>query len=122
MVALIQVEYYYRHTANFTCSVTSLPSSENEMHTAVGLNDITHFSDLQGKGCLFEWLLHLSGAEGTEIPAIASRATVRELFCELGEFLRGSVDLSVVTFEDLNSFGLGTGYFGLGWRSWSTEG
>jgi len=92
------------------------------MNTAVGLNDITHFSDLQGEGGLFEWLLHLSRTEGAEIPVIASRAAVREFFCEVGEFLGGSVDLSLVTFEDLNSFGLGTGYFGLGWRSWSMKG
>ena len=84
----------------------SLLSSENEMDTAVGLNDIAHLSDLQGEGGIFEWFLHLSGAEGTEIPTFASRAAVRELCCELGEFLVGSVDLSFVTLEDLDSFGL----------------
>jgi len=83
------------------------------MDTAVGLNDIAHLSDLQGEGGIFEWFLHLFRAEGAEIPTIASRAAVRELCCELGELLVGSVDLSFVTFEDLDSFGLRTGYFGL---------
>ena len=92
------------------------------MDTAVGLNDIAHFSNLQGEGGIFEWLLHLSRAKGTEIPTFASRAAVRELFCELGEFLVGSIDLSFVILEDLNSFVLRTGDFGLGRRSWSTEG
>jgi len=94
----------------------SLLSSENEMDTAVGLNDIAHLSDPQGEGSIFEWLLHLSRAEGTEIPTFASRAAVREICCELGEFLVGSVDLIFVTLEDLDSFGLRAGYFGLGQR------
>lgn len=84
------------------------------MDTAVGLDDIAHFSDLQGESSIFEWLLHLFGAKGTEIPAVASGAAVRELFCELGEFFVGSVDLSFVTSEYLNSFSLRTGDFGLG--------
>jgi len=91
------------------------------MDTTVGLDDIAHFSDLQGKGSIFEWFLHLSGAKVTEIPAFASRVAVRELFCELSKFLVGSVDLGFVTSEDLDSFCLGTGDFGLGRRSWLTE-
>jgi hypothetical protein len=92
------------------------------MDAAVGLNDIAHFSDLQCESGIFEWLLHLSGGKGTEIPTFASRAAVRELFCELGEFLMGSVDLSLVMLEDLDSFVLRTGDVGLERRSWSTEG
>jgi len=86
------------------------------MDTAVGLNDIAHLSNLQGEGGIFEWFLHLPRAEGTEIPTFASRAAVRGLCCELGELLVGSVDLSFVTLKDLDSFGLRTGYFGLGQR------
>ena len=80
------------------------------MDPAVSLDDIAHFSDLQGKGSIFEWLLHLSGTKGTEIPALAGGATIRELSCQTGEFFGGSVDLGLVTPEDLNSFGLRTGY------------
>ena len=92
------------------------------MDTAVCLDDIAHFSDLQGKGGVFEWLLHLAGAKVTEVPTLAGRATVRELLCELGKFLVGSVDLGFVILEELDGFGLRTGYFGLGLRSGSTDG
>ena len=109
-------------TLHFCSGTSSLLCSENEMDTTVGLDDIAHFSDLQGEGGVFEWLLHLSGAKWTEIAAFARRTAVRELFCELGKFIVGSVNLSLVILEDLNGFGLRTGYFGLGRRSWSTEG
>ena len=81
------------------------------MDTAIGLDDTAHFSDLQGEGSVLEWLLHLSSTKDTEVPAFAGRAAVRELFCELGEFLVGFVDLGLVTLEDFHSFGLRTGYF-----------
>jgi len=81
------------------------------MDTTIGLDDTAHFSDLQGEGSVFEWLLHLLGAKDTEVPAFAGGATVRKLFCELGEFLAGSVDLGLVSLEDFNGFGLRTGYF-----------
>jgi len=92
------------------------------MDTTVSLDDIAHFSDLQGKGSIFEWFLHLSGAKFTEIPAFASRVAVRGVFCELSEFIVGSVDLGFVTSEDLDSFSLGTGDFCLRRRLRSTEG
>ena len=46
------------------------------MDTTIGLDDVTHFSNLQGEGGVFERLLHLSGTKNTKIPAFASRATV----------------------------------------------
>jgi len=58
------------------CSGTSLLGSKNEMDTAIGLDDATHFSDLQGEGGIFERLLHLSCTKNTKIPALASRAAV----------------------------------------------
>ena len=76
------------------------------MDTAVGLDDVAHFSNLQGEGGVFEWLLHLSGTKDTKIPAFASRAAVRELCCELGELVVGSVDLGLISFENINCFGL----------------
>ena len=76
------------------------------MDTAVGLDNIAHFSDLQGEGGVFKWLLHLSGTKNTEVPALFSRATVREIFCEFAEFLVGSVDLGLISSEDLDSVGL----------------
>ena len=76
------------------------------MDTTVGINDVAHFSNIQGKGGIFEGFLHLSGAKGAEIPTFASRAAVRKLCCELSELFGGSVDLRLVTSEDVDSFGL----------------
>ena len=106
----------HRHTTNFTPVFwsISLPGSKNEMYTAVCLNDVAHFPNLQGKGGVLESLLHLSGAKGAEIPAFASGVAVGKLFCELSEFFGGSVDLRPITSEDVDSFGLRTGDFGLG--------
>ena len=87
-------------------SELSLPGSKNEMDTAVGLDDIAHFSNLQGKGGFFKRPLHLPGTKFTEISAFLSRAAVREFFCELGEFIVGPVDLGLISLEDLNRFGL----------------
>ena len=76
------------------------------MNTAVGLDDIAHFSDLQGKSGVFEWLLHLSSPKDAKIPAFPSRTAVGELFCELAKLLVGPVDLGLISSENLNSFGL----------------
>jgi len=76
------------------------------MDTTIGLDNVTHFPDLQGEGGIFERLLHLSSTKNTKIPAFASRAAVRELFCELGELVVRSVDLGLVSSEDFNRFGL----------------
>ena len=76
------------------------------MDAAVGLDDVAHFPDLQGKGGIFERFLHLPGSKDTEIPAFAGGAAVGELFCELGELLVGSIDLGLVSSEDLDGFGL----------------
>ena len=76
------------------------------MDTAVGLNDLAHFSNLQRKGGVFERLLHLSGAKGAEIPTFASRAAVRKLCCKLSEFFGGSVDFRLITSEDVDGFSL----------------
>ena len=67
----------------------SLLGSKNDMKATVGLNYIAHVSDFQGEGGVLERLLHLSGAKWTKIPAFASRAAVRVLFCKLGKFLLG---------------------------------
>lgn len=91
---------------SYFCSGASLPSTKNEMDTAISLDDIAHFSYLQGKGGIFEWLLHLPGTKDAEVPAFLSRAAVREFLCELGKFLVRSVDLSFVVSKELNSFGL----------------
>ena len=91
------------------------------MDTAVGVNDFAHFSNFQGKGGIFERLLHLSGAKEAEIPTFASGAAVRILCCELAEFFMGSVDLRLITSEDVDSFRLRTGDFGLGRRLRSAE-
>ena len=76
------------------------------MDAAIGLDDVAHFSDLQGEGGIFERLLHLSSTKNTKIPAFASRAAVGVLFCELCELVVGSVDLGLVSLEDLNRLGL----------------
>jgi len=76
------------------------------MDAAVGLDDVAHFSDLQGEGGIFERFLHLPSTEDPKIPVFASRAAVGELFCELGKLFVGSVDLGLVSLEDLNRFGL----------------
>ena len=83
------------------------------MNTAVGLDDVAHFSNLQCKGGIFERLLHLSRAKGAKIPTFAGRAAVRKLSCELSEFFRGSADLRLKISEGVDSVSLRTGYFGL---------
>lgn len=56
--------------------VHPLFGSKDEVDSALSLNDITHFSNLQSKGSIFERLLHLSRAKDTEVPTFAGGATV----------------------------------------------
>ena len=83
------------------------------MNAAVRLDNITYFSDFQSESGIFKWLLHLPRTKNPEIPTFASGTAVRELLRKLGEFLMGTVDLSLVTSEDFDSFGLRTRYIGL---------
>jgi hypothetical protein len=57
------------------------------MNTTVSVHNIAHLSDLQCKGCIFKWLLHLSRAKVSEISSLLSRGAVRMLARELCELL-----------------------------------
>jgi hypothetical protein len=46
------------------------------MNAALGLDDIAHFSDFQGKGGVLEWFLHLPGPKETKVSSLASGAAV----------------------------------------------
>ena len=42
------------------CAGTNLLSAQNEMHTAIGADDVAHLADVQSECGLFERLLHLT--------------------------------------------------------------
>lgn len=58
--------------------VSILSGAQNEMDTAVSLNDIAHLSDTKPKRSIFEWPLHLTTPKRAEISTRARRRAVPE--------------------------------------------
>merc|ERR1711865_196401 len=53
------------------------------MNSAICVDNATHFTNLKTEGRIFEWLLHLTPAENSQVTTILSRAAVRLLCCDL---------------------------------------
>ena len=51
------------------------------MDPRISVNEVTDLTHLQGKSSVFEWFLHLSGAEHSQVSTISSRATLTVFRC-----------------------------------------
>jgi len=81
--------------------------------TAVSLDNVTHFSNLEMQRRFFEWSLHLTFLEDAQIPAFTCRGAVRILAGKLCEFLGRAIDLGLKILEDFDGLLLGTSDIGL---------
>ena len=49
------------------------------MDARVSVNESGHLADLEGKGGIFEWLLHLAGSKQAQIASIGRRPALTRL-------------------------------------------
>jgi hypothetical protein len=73
----------------------------DEVDTAIGAHDIAHLVHSQTERNVLERLLHLTALEPSEISTMRMRAAIRVLLRQVGEFLRQSVDLSLILAQEL---------------------
>ena len=78
----------YKHFIIFLILVRFSCRAKNEVDTAVGTNNATHFADLEGVCGVLKRLLHLSRTEVAQVAAIAVRRAVRVLLRKLRELQR----------------------------------
>jgi hypothetical protein len=81
--------------------------------TAVSFDNVTHLSNLEAQRRFFEWSLHLTFVEGTQISTFACGGAVRIFLGKLSEFIGRAVDLDLITLEDFDGLLLGTSDVGL---------
>ena len=60
----------------FKFSIKISGSSQDDMNTGVSVYKITHLSDLECVGCIFECLLHLSRPKKSEVTTFLTRSTL----------------------------------------------
>ena len=87
------------------------------MDTAISLDNVTHFPNLEVQCRFFEWSLHLTFLEDAEISAFACGGAIGILAGKLCEFLGRAIDLGTITFENLDGLLLGTSDI----RLWATS-
>ena len=94
----------YKHFIIFLILVRFSCRAKNEVDTAIGTDDATHFANLEGVCGIFKRPLHLPWTKVAQVAAIAVRRAVRVLLRKLRELGRVATDLCLVSLEDLNSF------------------
>lgn len=91
-----------------TCQCRCSGGSQNQMHSTVSADNITNLSCFQPKRRIFEWLLHLSSSEETQVPSFIVRRAIGVDLRQLRELLMRSIDFRLEASENADSFILRT--------------
>ena len=83
-------------------------SAQHEMDTTVGRNHVADFANIQPISSIFERFLHLPVAKPSKIASIRVRRAVGMQAGKFSKLSRRSIDLSLITSQDLDGLFLST--------------
>ena len=76
-----------RQSTLFDAITQSSLNSQDDVNARVSVHKTGHLTDLESKGRILEWLLHLAGTKEAKISAVGSRATLAALSGNLHEVI-----------------------------------